>query len=116
MSPPQPGFCALCLDPIADVVRREPLGKNDALVAVCDGCAYEEIKPKHRLTAHTRREPPALSSRAYRIKEHRDRLVAEGLCANGRNHGKAQPGKRTCADCDNGVRRRDAKPAKATTP
>lgn len=109
MSNPQPGFCALCLDLIADVVRREPLGKNDALVAVCDGCAFDEIEPKHRVTAQSMREPRGLSPRAYRIKEHRDQLAAEGLCKNGRDHGKVKPGKRICPDCDNGVRRRDVK-------
>jgi hypothetical protein len=112
---PRPGFCALCLDPIADVVRREPLGKNDALVAVCDSCALEEIRPKHRVTAQSMRDSRVTTPRAARIKEYRDQLVVEGVCVNGRDHGKVKPGKRVCADCDAGVRRRDVK-SKAASP
>jgi hypothetical protein len=32
-------WCAICGDDIVGEVRREPLGKDDALVAVCDDCA-----------------------------------------------------------------------------
>lgn len=35
-------FCAICVDEIfSDPPRREPIGKNGALVNVCDGCALE---------------------------------------------------------------------------
>jgi hypothetical protein len=34
-------FCAICTDEIRGVPRREPLGKNGAMVNVCDGCALE---------------------------------------------------------------------------
>lgn len=36
-----PGTCAICTAVIANVIRREPLGRNGGLVAVCDGCASE---------------------------------------------------------------------------
>lgn len=31
-------FCALCLDPIIGNPKKQPLGRNDALVNVCDTC------------------------------------------------------------------------------
>ena len=31
-------FCALCLDPIVGNPKKQPLGRNDALVNVCDTC------------------------------------------------------------------------------
>jgi hypothetical protein len=34
-------FCAICGDDIVGVPRRESLGKDDAMVAVCDDCATE---------------------------------------------------------------------------
>jgi hypothetical protein len=43
-------FCAICVDEIfSDPPRREPLGKNNALVNVCDGCALDaprEVGPR----------------------------------------------------------------------
>jgi hypothetical protein len=33
--------CAICTDDITGPVHREPLGRNEALVAVCDACATE---------------------------------------------------------------------------
>lgn len=37
-------FCAICTDDIVGEPRREPLGKNDALVDVCIDCATQTVR------------------------------------------------------------------------
>lgn len=95
-----PGFCAICLASIANIRRREPLGKDDGMVAVCDGCAGEVITPKERINARMMRPPDATTSRAAQIRERRAKLTRDGFCINGRNHGPPLPGRRICAYCD----------------
>ena len=83
-------FCAIC---IADIVGEpvfEPLGKDDALVAVCHRCAGTKpavvnVKPKF--------------ARSVKIAERRERYAALGLCIYGKKHGRATHGK-LCANCD----------------
>jgi hypothetical protein len=41
VTPTPKSFCAICGDDIVGVPRREPLGRDDAMVAVCDDCATE---------------------------------------------------------------------------
>lgn len=40
-------FCAICGDDIVGVARREPLGKDDALVNVCDECSTQTPREMH---------------------------------------------------------------------
>lgn len=93
------GTCAICVDLILNVRRREPLGKNGGLVNVCDRCALEAapnpVDNGSRGVVHNQ-EPT--NSRAARIREHRQRLAREGVCVNGANHGKATHGK-VCTSC-----------------
>lgn len=35
----RPGFCGICCDSISNVTLREPLGRDDGMVAVCGTCA-----------------------------------------------------------------------------
>ena len=39
--------CAICAAEIAGAPRLEPLGKHDAMVAVCDACATEHPRERH---------------------------------------------------------------------
>lgn len=89
--------CAICTRPIAEPALREPRGLNDALVPVCEPCATEPVVPKENIPVRILRRPPA-NEHAQRIREHRDRLRAQGLCVNGAAHGASASGQ-LCTDC-----------------
>lgn len=89
-------FCAICIAMIEGEPKREPLGRNDAMVNVCDDCS-SEIEPKENLSAQDFRESEG-TERSQRIKANRDKLVAAGICQNGRNHGPRTHG-RLCTKC-----------------
>lgn len=97
--------CAVCV--AYGPVIREPLGKDDALVNVCLDCATKEVEdpctPRFGLI---RRDPS--DARAAKIREHRDRLKAGGICVNGVTHGKATHGV-LCEHCASRARVRDAR-------
>lgn len=39
----RPRTCAVCIGDIVGQTRYEPIGRDDAMVAVCSRCALEEI-------------------------------------------------------------------------
>lgn len=100
-------FCATCLAYIDGEPNYEPLGRDDAVVALCNRCAFTEVVPKEHVSAHQMRGSQSDEDRALRIKRHRDDLAARGLCTNGEKHGKATRGP-YCEDCATGKRRRSA--------
>lgn len=55
-------FCALCLDTIAGTPRQEPLGRNDALVNVCDDCATQRPLSKFGPEAGYEANDPRVSA------------------------------------------------------
>lgn len=90
-------FCAICVSDRGEFVR-EPIGKDDALVTVCRRCATEEVpEPEERHVVRVVRVVPT-DPRHTRIKANRDRLIADGKCMYGRNHGPHVDG-RLCAEC-----------------
>lgn len=87
-------FCAICTGPITG----EPF--LDGPYKLCKRCACEPVEFKERPPSRglvSRQE--TLTPNALRIRANRDRLKAEGLCTNGRNHGPAEPGRTTCHAC-----------------
>lgn len=91
--------CALCIGDLGLSYTMEPLGKGDALVAVCFRCSTEEVIPKEIVRTSSFRERTTLDSRQTRIREHRDNLERQGLCRNGAKHGPALKGRKVCAAC-----------------
>lgn len=93
-------FCGICTEPIAVVTRREPIGKDDGLVAVCDQCANDHAEV---IDAPRRVRPPdvepGMLSRADTLTAYRKRLYDEGACMNGRKHGPRVGHKRLCQAC-----------------
>ncbi len=89
-------FCAVCVRTIKGAPRMEPIGKNDALVAVCEDCATVEV-PEPELGNHVVVKEPR-DDRAARIREHRRRLKQRGICVYGENHGPATHGE-LCEAC-----------------
>jgi hypothetical protein len=97
---PPPRTCAICVEPIRGEVYLEPIGLNDAIVAACSRCAVQAV-PDPDITPHSILRAKGTPV-AVRLRQHRDRLKAAGLCVNGANHGKATRGTRceVCADRD----------------
>ena len=106
------GFCAICTATIAEVTRREPLGRNDGMVPVCDGCATKVIVPQQ--CARPFRRPPS-TDRSYQIRANRDQLASEGICTQGRDHGPPTHG-RLCTPCWERSRRNESKRVRKATP
>ena len=98
-------FCAVCTSDRGPFTE-QPLGKNDALVLVCNRCSTVEPnqgKRSRRVIVKEITDP-----RHAQIKAHRQRLTDEGLCMYGRNHGPKKHG-RLCAACHERNRERNAK-------
>lgn len=93
-------FCAVCICDITGPVRREPIGKDDALVAVCERCAKESVKlPPVRHVVYVKpTNTPQARGRYAEIKRHRAELAARGVCIYGEKHGPATAGK-LCDGC-----------------
>lgn len=90
-------FCAVCLRELRDAYTREPIGRDDAPVVVCVSCATTPVPDVPPSRRPDRREPT--TDRAAAIREHRDRLIARGVCVNGEQHGPAVNGRRVCRRC-----------------
>lgn len=94
-------FCSICIryigtDELASRgVVREPLGKDGAMVVVCERCA----KNSPSITRRPLRPPPTAISRALRLHNHRESLAVRGLCINGTNHARPEEGFRMCNAC-----------------
>lgn len=57
-------YCAICADPIVGEGVLEPLGRDDALVRVCDRCATEKpVEKVYARQAYTTPEQSASSAR-----------------------------------------------------
>lgn len=93
-------FCAICTDEIVGKVFREPLGKNDALVAVCSDCATEKPIAREASLAY---EPPPKSTETVKRAIARGTRHVLGNSASGlpykervddsvRRHDKPRPG------------------------
>lgn len=106
-------FCAICLSSHGPFTR-EPLGKRDALVLACERCTREAVVPRDAIAArrgfvvHSDERDYGSMSTAERVKAHRAKLKAQGLCTNGREHARPINGHTRCEDCRGGKRRRRA--------
>ena len=71
-------FCAICTDPISGPVKREPLGRGGALVAVCTDCSEE--RPIAHDDDRGRYQPPPENSGGALLKALNDgmkRVIGE---------------------------------------
>jgi len=100
-----PSTCGVCIGDIGRPIHYEPIGRDDALIPVCHRCSTESVVPKDDKPLAFRREPT--NERGWKIREHRDNLVRQGLCSDGAAHGALVPGTRHCQPCLDKRRARD---------
>lgn len=90
-------FCATCLkDLTGEEIRREPLGRNDAVVTLCIKCACDEPRV---VQVVVRKKRDKRVDRAAWLTAHRNSLADRGPCINGARHPRPTEGRRSCDEC-----------------